>query len=412
MSGSAMKAPRALSWNAIGVSAAGILAIIGVCLAGYSLSGLGGATQTAPAVAAMPGLTVAAIALSSLGFIAVLAAWQRAAMLGRRVSTLERTVLQVSVESDAQRNQLHGLAQSVDAKVELRAEALAAELKVVETLLRQMVDRRTAAEPGAAPERAVPAEPPAVDNVALDIVRNAIEDSRVELHLQPVVRLPSRKIAHYEALSRVRDSQGSVIFPNAYLPAAEASGLVTAIDNLLLFRCINLIRALGPKRAGVRLFVNLSSRSLADRDFINDFIGFVRQHRDLNDRIVFEIAADDLERFAPATLDTLTRLAKAGFAFSIDNVRSIDVDTESLRRLNVQYLKIDARILLADDGTIRAEDLKAMLARIGVDLIVTRIETERDVIEVLELGADFGQGYLFGQPRPARLAAPESADAA
>ena len=79
------------------------------------------------------------------------------------------------------------------------------------------------------------AEPqPSMDAAAaLDVVQHALADNRIELHLQPIVKLPSRRTVHYEALSRVRDDHGTIVFPREYVRPAESAGLISALDTLL-----------------------------------------------------------------------------------------------------------------------------------------------------------------------------------
>lgn len=105
------------------------------------------------------------------------------------------------------------------------------------------------------------------DGEVLNIMHHALEENRVDLYLQPIVALPSRRVVHYECYSRVRDEEDNVIFPSQYLRLAEDSGLVGTLDNLLLFRCIQVIRRLGPRRPDLRFFCNISSVSLNDQEF-------------------------------------------------------------------------------------------------------------------------------------------------
>lgn len=240
------------------------------------------------------------------------------------------------------------------------------------------------------------------------LLRSALKESRVDLYLQPIVKLPSRKVAHYEALSRLRDEDGQVFTPSDYLGEAAEAGLVSLLDNLLLFRSINLIRRLGPRRPGVRLFCNMSAGSLTDETFLAELAEFLSQQRELAGRLVFEFSASDLARLPDAAIARLEELARLGFAFSIDNVTDVGaLDPARLARLNVRFLKMDADVYLHGPVPHVRAVLAETLERHGMTLIVTRIETDRTVAEVLELGATCGQGYLFGQPRPGRgVAAP------
>jgi cyclic-di-GMP phosphodiesterase, flagellum assembly factor TipF len=288
---------------------------------------------------------------------------------------------------------------------------VAAELRMLQQLLLQVVERRAA--PTAAPRNT---ESPALRLVreaetafaqpletdALAIMRSALEDSRIDLHLQPIVKLPNRRTTHYEAFSRVRDEDGKVIFPQDYLRPAESAGLIGTLDNLLLFRCITLIRNLGPRKPGTKLFVNLALGSLRDSEFLGDFAYFMSKNEELATRLVFEIAAPDLIELDGGVFAQLAQLAKSGFGFSIDLGNNIDLPDDIWRALNIKYIKLRAACLAAECQGFAFDRLRAQLRQNKAALIATHIEHERDVIDVLDIGADFGQGYLFGKPRLAR----------
>ncbi|MBO0759401.1 MAG: EAL domain-containing protein, partial [Bradyrhizobiaceae bacterium] len=76
------------------------------------------------------------------------------------------------------------------------------------------------------------------------MIRGAIEDNRLDLYLQPIVTLPQRKVRFYEALARLRTCEGDVLAARDFLPHAERAGLMPRIDNLMMFRCVQVLRRL------------------------------------------------------------------------------------------------------------------------------------------------------------------------
>jgi cyclic-di-GMP phosphodiesterase TipF (flagellum assembly factor) len=107
----------------------------------------------------------------------------------------------------------------------------------------------------------------------------ALAENRVDLYLQPVVSLPQRRTVFYESFSRLRDETGRVMMPAEYLAVAEPEGLVTAIDNLLLFRCVQIVRRLAKQDRKVGIFCNISLASLADETFFPQFLDSCRPTR-------------------------------------------------------------------------------------------------------------------------------------
>ncbi|MAU40808.1 MAG: hypothetical protein CMF31_04215 [Kordiimonas sp.] len=234
----------------------------------------------------------------------------------------------------------------------------------------------------------------------LHIMHNALEENRVDLYLQPIVSLPTRKTLYYEAFSRVRDEEGRVIFPNQYLHLAEDSGLVGTLDNLLLFRCIQVIRRLGPRRPNVRFFCNISSVSVHDKEFFPQFIDFMLNNIELADRLVFEFSQADVMRQSPNIGRSLGSLGRRGFQFSMDRVLSLDFNPADLAERYFRYVKVGTDLLLEGGGDVASGDLKEALGRYDIDLIAEKVEEEKDLIEVLDMNVDYGQGFLFGEPRP------------
>ena len=108
------------------------------------------------------------------------------------------------------------------------------------------------------------------------------------------------------------------------------------------------------------------------------------------------------------------KLAELGFRFSLDKVVDLDLDLQDLARSDVKFVKINAQLMLDElveiDGRmvlkslpdLAAEDFAALTRRYGVEVIAEKIEAERQVVDVLELDVGFGQGHLFGEPRPIR----------
>lgn len=245
----------------------------------------------------------------------------------------------------------------------------------------------------------------------MDLVREALLDNRVELHLQPIVQLPQRKTAYYEGFTRLKDSTGRLILPQEFIPAAEEAGLMTTIDNVLLFRCVQIVRKLMKQDRRIGIFCNISPSALADEHFFPQFFDFMRENRDLAGSVIFEITQGAFEGRTSIEARAMAKLVDLGFRFSIDKVTNVELDLPDLERSGVKYIKIAAQTLTqqivrqglrprsAITREIAAADIAAVFQRYGIDLIAERIESEEAVLEALDLDTPYGQGHLFGAPR-------------
>lgn len=243
----------------------------------------------------------------------------------------------------------------------------------------------------------------------IDVIANAIAADRIDLYLQPIVTLPQRKVRYYEAMSRLRTEAGEIVPAGDFIDIAESVGLMPKIDNVLLFRCVQVVRRLQLKSRDVGLFCNVSAATLTDAGFFKQFLDFMDANRALNNALMFEFSQTAYHAFGPLEHESLAALAELGFRFSMDHVTDLRMEPKELADHWFRFLKVPAKLLL--DKTvgaqfdIRPEDLADLLARSGIDLIAERIESEGMVLDLLDYDVRFGQGFLFSPPRPVRAEA-------
>ena len=353
--------------------------------------------------------------------------------LQRDFDSLKQAHLSVTGQLEQINDSLAVLAEAVQEKAVRRSEELTFEVRMLEDLIQRMsvsLDERLAQGlPGEGPE-AAPADrpqifrrPPAQTGALLNTVREALAENRVDLYLQPVVTLPQRRTVFYESFSRLRDATGQVMMPAQYLSVAEPEGLVAAIDNLLLFRCVQIVRRLAKQDRKVAIFCNISLSSLGDEAFFPQFLEFLSENRDMAGGLIFELGLPAFEQRGSVEARNMAKLADLGFRFSIDKVNQFDLDFRELQRADVKFIKITAATLVdqlqnpRDGGLslgpmkdLHPSDFASLARRYGAEIIAEKIEAERQVIDVLELDIGYGQGHLFGEPRAIRDAVLAEAD--
>ncbi|MEQ9639517.1 MAG: EAL domain-containing protein [Alphaproteobacteria bacterium] len=247
---------------------------------------------------------------------------------------------------------------------------------------------------------------PTNERELLSEIREGLSANRVDLYLQPIVTVPQRKVEYYEAFSRIRTANGGILRPEDYLALATRENLIGLIDNLLSFRCVQLVRRRLQRNKPIMCFVNLSASLLAEPEFFAPFKEFLTANQNLASNLCFDLAqADVLERWELIG-GSVDEIAKLGFRFSLDQVEHLDMPFNELARRHIVYVKAPAEVLLAPPGEVQSRyaslDLKEAMSRHGLTLIAHKIETERQLVEVLDLEVELGQGYLFGEPKPAR----------
>lgn len=260
-----------------------------------------------------------------------------------------------------------------------------------------------APEPMPIPELA-PA-PISADEMLLEMIRSSLEEDRADLYLQPIVTLPQRRTRFYEGLTRLRGPQGQLIMPADYTRVAEPAGMMSTVDNLLLLRCVHVVRQLRERGDMTAVFCNMSAHSIMDSNFFDQFIAFMEQNKDLSSQLIIELSQDTLARLGELEQKNLMSLSMLGFRFSLDRVTSLKFDMPRLKASGFCFIKVPAMLLLGrNDGHANADihpsDLGELLGRYDIELIAEHIEDEGTVRHVQDFDVSCAQGYLFGHPRP------------
>lgn len=339
----------------------------------------------------------------------------------RELSELTGLAAGLSRELDHAADRIVELEDRFERETTERMERIFSEIRVVESLVKRLAETREAppmpviGAPALQAKLAQEFTPTVVmpepdistmsDTDLLETIRRSLESNRVDLYLQPIVGLPQRKVRFYEGLSRLRSERGALIMPRDYMRVAEPAGMMPTVDNILLFRCIQVVRKLASRNKNAGVFCNISAFSLLDSDFFPQFVEYMQHNQDLAQHLIFEFSQTTVNGMGPIEEESLTALAKLGFRFSMDQVTNLKINAPFLHDRNFRFIKISAATLVGNqhnDADIHASDIKELLRRNGIQLIVDKIETEREVVDVLDLNVEYGQGYLFGEPRPVR----------
>ena len=219
---------------------------------------------------------------------------RQVAEFGRRLAAIEgRVVSANSASSDriqavlGEINELGGLVKQLAISVAGHEELLASGAAAAPPAPAGIPHSEPPEPPAIAPEQAAPAVRPAPVAAAkpapsaiaaeaaspsrsqpqlLAAVKNAVEESRLDIYLQPMVTLPQRKVRFYEAVTRLRDERDQILAADDFIPTAEAGGLIGKIDHMVMLRCIQVLRRLMVRNKDVGVFCNVSACLLYTSD--------------------------------------------------------------------------------------------------------------------------------------------------
>ncbi len=236
-----------------------------------------------------------------------------------------------------------------------------------------------------------------------DELKGAVDRGEFHLVYQPQMSLRRNCVIGAEALVRWNHPRQGLLLPGAFIPAAEASGLVREIDNWVLATACR--QAVLWQRQGhpVRVAVNLSPLEfrhpgLADR---------IARHlaRTRLDPMLLEIEITEsayLDRESASVEQQLHEIKRLGARIAIDDFGTGYASLSYLRWLPVDVVKID-RSFVSNIGDTRHDEAIvastiSLVTTLGKSVIAEGVETATQCETLRRLGCDEMQGYLFGRP--------------
>jgi diguanylate cyclase (GGDEF)-like protein len=238
-------------------------------------------------------------------------------------------------------------------------------------------------------------------------LQRAMEQGGLIPYYQPVVHLATGRITGVEALLRWIHPERGLLSPAEFVPLAEETGLIVAIDQMVLRESLRQLRewqqTLGPQ-APQRVSVNVSSRALRDPEFGRRVLSEVEAARLEPSSLVLEITETVLLEDLDTACTRLQQLRDAGVRIAIDDFGTGYSSLGYLRRLPVDIVKIDRTFVAGIDTAVEERSLTLaivrMLGMLDVEICAEGIETAQQLAYVEAMGCDLGQGYGLSRPLP------------
>ena len=236
-------------------------------------------------------------------------------------------------------------------------------------------------------------------------LRRALAEDEFVLHYQPIHDLATGQLRGLEALIRWEDPNLGLVPPDAFIPHAEETGLITRIGAWVIEETCRQTRGVGRSSgsgrgsAGTRRRASCATRATSTASPTRSrATGSTR--RRCSSRCASR-AIHDVDR----TLDVIDRLHRLGVKLALDDFGTEHSSLSRLRALPVQVLKVDRSFLrdLPGDAPSAAivRAIATLGAGLGMDVVAEGIETAEQLAFAAEAGCGFGQGYHFARPLPA-----------
>jgi diguanylate cyclase (GGDEF)-like protein/PAS domain S-box-containing protein len=241
-------------------------------------------------------------------------------------------------------------------------------------------------------------------------LRRAIEREEIAILYQPIVRLEDRAVAGFEALARWNHPRLGRMSPAEFIHIAEESGLIVELG---LFVLEHTAKQLSTWQRTLRnrepLFasVNVSSRQLLRHDLIQDLRTVLSRAAPARGSLKLELTESVVMENPEHAAQMLHRIRELGAGLALDDFGTGYSSLSYLQRFPFDTIKIDQSFVRTTAKGTRPVILRSIIALahdLGMDVVAEGAETDSDAVELSQLGCEYAQGFVFGEPMTAEKA--------
>ena len=233
-------------------------------------------------------------------------------------------------------------------------------------------------------------------------IKMALKENKFHLLYQPVVSLRGEPGAHYEVLVRMTDDDGKEVLPVEFLPAAEEVGLINYVDRWIIAHVFMLLAERMKHGTSTRFFIKLSTGSLTDLEFLPWITERIKSLRLDADSLVFTLSEATALNYLKQAKVTFQGLRSINCRVGLENFGTEQNMFQSLKHLDVNYLKIDASLALnLKDSIENQEKLKEIAEEAnekGIMAIAAFVEDANSMALLWQSSVSFIQGHFLQQP--------------
>ncbi|MDR5892048.1 EAL domain-containing protein [Halomonas mongoliensis] len=230
----------------------------------------------------------------------------------------------------------------------------------------------------------------------------ALMEDAFELMVQPIVRLADRDVRHYEVLLRMRDEQGELVSPVHFIPVAERSGQIIALDRWVLRHCLRMLGGL--KEQGISLAVNLSGQSLHDDGLEKYLAEEIAASGADPEYLILEVTETAAVTDFSTARGVLQAIRDLGCRTALDDFGVGFSSFHYLSQLPVDYIKIDGSFIrnltTSAESQVIVRAIADIAAGFGKQAIAEFVNQESLIEPLSSYGIAYGQGYHLGKPIP------------
>lgn len=238
------------------------------------------------------------------------------------------------------------------------------------------------------------------------LIRAALVNDGVLCFLQPIVSVSEGgRVVAFEALMRLRDSEGNIAMPSAFIEAAESTGLIHLLSQQLIDKALQLL--VDPAFAArfgqdFIININLSRHQLKDASLVDDMMRLIQRHGADPRRVNLEITESAVLAEPLVALRNLVRLREHGITIALDDFGSGYSSLSQLCELPLDCVKIDRRFVMDLEKEPRKRHVMTsvidLCRRLDFRVVVEGVEESSTLRTVCDMGAEQIQGFIYARP--------------
>ena len=231
-----------------------------------------------------------------------------------------------------------------------------------------------------------------------DEVMAALDEHRLVFAYQPIISAQSRLPEHHECLLRMTRRDGTIAPAGEFIPAAETLGLVRLLD----WRALEMAVARLYEYPEIKLSMNVSGTVAGDRSWLQSFIAYVQENREVAERLTVELTETAALHVFEENARFVTRLRDMGCRVAIDDFGAGYTSFRNLHMLRFDMVKIDGayvkNLSQSPDNQLFVRTLVELAKNFQLETTAEWVGSEEDAQLLAGFGVDYFQGFYFGEP--------------
>lgn len=233
-------------------------------------------------------------------------------------------------------------------------------------------------------------------------LEQAIKEFELVNHYQPIISFKTHQVLGAEALVRWQPKDQPMIFPDAFIPLAEQTGIIEPLTVWAIDQACKQLHAWSEHNIPLSIQINLSARLLNNLSFPDEIMAISKKYKIAANKICFEVTESGIMSQSKVAMDILTRLRVKGFSLSLDDFGIGYSSLVALHRMPFKEIKIDKSFVLNMSTDHECVEIIKAIVQLGhslkLDIVAEGIETKDNWDKLSKMGCDIAQGYYISKP--------------